>query len=198
MKKLLLLILSALAFSSASAQTEKGTTYWGASIGNVRYNRTQLKENLFSVSLYPTAGKFVTDKLLLGLTANLGYNSAEPSIDTYVRTISYGAVPFARYYFEGTDKHRFFGQLNAGLIWRNSKLKGPYGYGTGKSYTTLYGTGGVALGYNYSLTPGAALEATAGYNRNGSSNQFYIGTLDIRAGFAIFLPTRQAALVPTE
>ena len=192
MKKLLLLALGGLASTTASAQTEKGATYLGASLGNLRYSRTKQKDNIFSVSLYPTVGKFVADRLLLGLTANLGYNSSEPGFDSYARTITYGAVPFARYYFAGMDKHRFFGQLNAGIIWQNRKYKGPFG--SGESYTTNYSTVGAALGYNYFLTPGAALEVTAGYNKN----RFYNGTFDIRAGLAIFLPSRQAAVTPSE
>jgi len=197
MKKLLLLALGGLAFTTASAQTEKGTTYWGASLGDLRYSRSSQRNSNFAVSLYPTAGKFVADKFLLGVTANLGYNRSESTgyYDSSVRTIVYGAVPFARYYFAGVDKHRFFGQLNAGLVWLNTKEQGAFG--TGGSYTRSYGIVGLALAYNYFLTPGAALEATAGYNRNGVSGQSN-GTFNIRAGLAIFLPSRQAATVPTE
>jgi outer membrane protein len=149
------------------------------------------------VSLYPTVGKFVADKFLLGVTADLGYRNSkrEGFYDSSVRQITYGAVPFARYYIAGADKHQLFGQLNAGMVWLNRKLDSSFE--PGGSYTTNYGILGLALGYNYFLTPGAALEATAGYNRNGVDGRSN-GTFNIRAGLAIFLPSRQAAVVPTE
>lgn len=198
MKKVVLLALSGLAFTTASAQTEKGTTYWGTTLGNLRYSRTSQDNSNFAVSLYPTVGKFVTDKFLLGLTADLGYSRSKRGgyYASSLRLISYGAVPFARYYFAGADKHRFFGQLNAGLVWLTTKSEGSFG--TGGTNTSRYGTAGAALGYNYFLTPGVALEATAGYNRNGINTQSFSGTFDIRAGLAIFLPSRQAAVVPAE
>jgi hypothetical protein len=175
MKKLLLLALAGLAFTTASAQTEKGATYWGASLGNLRYSRSSQKNSI---------------------TADLGYSNSKSNAyyDSSIRSIRYGAVPFARYYIAGADKHQFFGQLNAGLVWFNRKDKGSFGSG---SSTTNYGIVGLALGYNYFLTPGAALEATAGYNRNGVNGNSN-GTFDIRAGLAIFLPSRQAATAPSE
>lgn len=196
MKKLLLLALSGLAFTTASAQTEKGTTYWGASLGNLRYSKVKQQNSNFAVSLYPTVGKFVADKFLLGVTADLGYSNSkrEGFYDSSTRQITYGAVPFARYYVAGADKHRLFGQLNAGLVWLNTKNDGAFGSG---SRTSRYGTAGLAVGYNYFLTPGAALEATAGYNRSGVEGNSN-GVFSIRAGLAIFLPSQQAASVPTE
>lgn len=176
------------------AQTEKGSKYLGVSIGNIGYSK---KDNLSSIgaTLTPSVGVFVTDDLLVGAGLQLGYQGSKFDSNTEDRTyrdLYYGLSPYIRYYFAGTSPHRFFGQLGGGIIWNNyyNKVESSSTSSTFKS-SSHSATAGAALGYNYFLTPGAALEVTASYNRFGIGNSNASnGGLSITAGFAVFLPSK--------
>jgi outer membrane protein len=176
------------------AQTEKGSKFIGVSIGNIGYQ----KDNYFSsigADLNPSAGVFVTDNLLLGSGLQVGYRRTKSngnSSNYTNRTISYGISPFARYYFSGAATHRFFGQVSGGVARYNQRRESddyvsPGGVSRDNS---TYFTYGGALGYNYFLTPGAALEVTAGYNRFGFDERSTNGSFNIQAGVAVFLPSK--------
>lgn len=135
---------------------------------------------------------FVADNFLLGATLPVGYSSYKPgnlSGDYSTRLLQYGISPFARYYIPGTSPHRFFGQLNAGIIGQTVWAPNYYD-GSRDNTTNSYLTYGAAIGYNYFLTPGAALEVSAGYSRNDGNLGPAAGALDVRAGFSIFLPSK--------
>lgn len=194
MKKLLLLGIACALSASAMAQTEKGSKYLGVSIGNIGYNK---KDNFSSVgvTLTPSAGVFVTDDLLVGTGLQLGYQRSkfESNIeDRTNRNLSYGLSPYVRYYFAGTSPHRFFGQLSGGILWNNgyNKIESGSASSTFKN-TSHSATASAGFGYNYFLTPGAALEVTANYGRFGIGNSNNSnGGLSINAGFAVFLPSK--------
>ncbi|WP_375435862.1 hypothetical protein [uncultured Hymenobacter sp.] len=204
MKTLLLLGLGCVLTTSATAQAQKGTRYLGASIGSFSYSH-EYDRNSFSAALVPTGGLFLTNRLLLGSEVQLGYsllrfrNRNSSALNYRRRVFSYGFAPVARYYFNSTGPHRFFGQLSAGVFWLNSRnndsILGSY---DGRSQTQNYAKAGITLGYNYFVTPGAALEVTAGYSHTSSLAAFNTGFLDVRAGFAVFLPSKQAATVPAQ
>lgn len=200
-KKLLLASLLGTALTvPALAQTEQGSKLIGVNVGNLSY-RSSNQNNSLSAALYPSAGVFVTNNLLLGSSVSLSYyrqHFTNYFQDYRSRTFSYGLAPFARYYVPGSGRHRFFGQISAGVqrssIWVENKSD----IGPGKQHDIYREvTYGGALGYNYFITPVAALEVTAGYGRNTNGPNPTTGTLDVRAGFSLFLPSRKAAAVPT-
>jgi len=187
---------------AAIAQTEKGTKFLGASVGNLSY-RTEDNSIYISAAIYPSVGVFVVDNLLLGSNLRLGYERSrnEGSLGDFERrTIVYGLSPFVRYYFAGSNAHRFFGQISGGITWYNTKIKDRYTTGNLINRTSKedFSTFGGALGYNYFLTPSAALEVTAGYTRDTNGPSPATGVLDIRAGFVVFLPSKKAATAPTQ
>ncbi|UYZ61993.1 autotransporter outer membrane beta-barrel domain-containing protein [Hymenobacter weizhouensis] len=198
MKKLLLLAVSSTLALPTLAQTEQGSKLIGVSVGGLAY-RTDKKNNNFSATLYPSMGVFVANNLLVGSNVLLGYQRLrfETSFaDQTSRSFSYGLTPFARYYVPGTGRHRFFGQLSAGVHWnsyRSRKESVNQPIETSRQTIRSFTYGG-ALGYNYFLSQNAALEVTAGYNRYSQKpgNGSY-GDLDIQAGFSIFLPSKKAA-----
>ncbi|QNH62031.1 outer membrane beta-barrel protein [Hymenobacter sediminicola] len=202
MKKILLVGLGCTLATAAMAQTEKGARFIGANVGDLSYSRG--KQNFgnsrFSVSLYPSVGVFVANNFLLGANLELGYSSVKSgnlSGDYSTRVLQYGVSPFARYYLPGASAHRFFGQVSAGVLGQTAWYPNYYD-GARQSSTNFAGRFGVAVGYNYFLTPGAALEVVAGYGHNSSRNAFSSGALDVRAGFSIFLPSKSTAAAPTE
>ncbi|UOQ66575.1 outer membrane beta-barrel protein [Hymenobacter volaticus] len=196
MKKLLLLSIACAISASAMAQTEKGAKYIGVNIGGVNYQNNKNGSSI-GAALLPSAGVFVADNLLVGTGIQLSYlrNNSKPkgaTEDNISRHIQYGLSPSVRYYFAGTNPHRFFGQLSGGIAWSNQYQKYQVNSETISSSTTShYATASAALGYNYFLTPGAALEVTAGYTRNGiGESDFNYGQVVVSAGFAIFLPSK--------
>ncbi|WP_188557870.1 outer membrane beta-barrel protein [Hymenobacter glacieicola] len=198
MKKILLLGLSSMLVGTAFAQTEKSSTYLGANVGNLSY-RNDGGSNELAVNVYPTAGIFLADNLLLGTGVQVGYErlSFDNSTQKYRgHTTTLGLLPFVRYYLPGTGSHRFFGQAQGGVVWTSSRVTIDYNTGEdderkAKSHDSAFGA---ALGYNYFLTPGAALEITAGYRRDTNGPERTIGLLDIRAGLAVFLRGKQATI----
>lgn len=192
MKKLFLLGIACAMSASSMAQTEKGTKYLGVNIGNVSYYDIDEVTNV-GASLTPSAGVFVADNLLLGSSLPLLYNrsnSKNGSGETINRTISYGLAPYVRYYFAGSDAHRFFGQVSGGFSRLNYYYKSTLASPTVRRDNNHSFNYGGALGYNYFLTPGAALEVIASYNRVDSNTQQSRGSLGISAGFAVFLPSK--------
>jgi hypothetical protein len=188
MKKVFLLGVCGVVCTSAMAQTTKGSKFIGVNVGNISYAHDR-NSNSIEVMLFPSAGIFLADDFLLGSSVTLSYSRLHydnPSQDYTGRTISYGLAPFARYYFAGTTPHRFFGQASVGIARSNIKIESN---GTRK-YSTTDKNFAVGLGYNYFLTPGAALEVIAGYGRDTNGSNATIGYLDVRAGFSVFLPSR--------
>lgn len=213
MKKTSLLIVSSLLLATAAtAQTEKGARFIGANVGNLSYSQAN-KNTSFTVSLFPSAGVFVADNFLIGTSLPLSYGSQHNKTTTQdytFRSIDFGLSPFARYYLPGTAKHRFFGQLQVGVTNSSYRLDDEGFYtGSGGQLITYqnkqrrnntYGSYGASLGYNYFLTPSAALELIASYNRYGqgtsdASGPFSnsSGNFGIAAGFTVFLPSKGTA-----
>ena len=200
MKKILFVgLLTAVAARPAVAQTDKGAKYLGVGVGGLNYSRSAYSRGL-SATLFPSAGLFVADNVLLGTDLRLGYaqiTSKYPRGSYAYRTVSYGLAPFARFYVPSTSRHRFFGQLSVGATWTDmrTKLEGAnVGVGPATRYQhDNYQTAGLALGYNYFLSPHAALEVTAGYALRRYNNPVRTtGAFDIRAGFSIFLPSKKS------
>ena len=197
MKKILLVGLGCALATATSAQTEKGAQFIGANVGDLSYSRGNQNygNSRFSVSLFPSVGVFVANNFLLGANLELGYSSIKSgnsSGDYSSHVLQYGVSPFARYYLPSTSAHRFFGQVGAGVLGQTAWYPNYYD-GERQSSTNFAGSLGVAVGYNYFLTPGAALEVVAGYGYNSNRNAFSSGALNVRAGFSIFLPSKGTA-----
>ncbi|UPL49301.1 outer membrane beta-barrel protein [Hymenobacter sublimis] len=199
------ILVGMLAASSAAAQTEKGHTYLRLSAGNLSYSNQDQNQfgneyrQIFG-SLYPAVSRFVADNFLVGAEIPLRYGHTRyeeafiqiPGVRS-ASQVDVGLGPFVRYYLPGTSNHRFFGQLNGSLGWQRQRQISTDDYPTGTrtikfERTIDYQTYGAALGYNYFITPGAALEVAAGYVRSTLGPDRTNGSLDIRAGIAVVLP----------
>lgn len=205
MKTLLLLGLGCALATSATAQTEKGARYIGANVGNLSYSRDD-KNNSFLVTLTPLAGVFVADNFLLGAGLPISYSRGHfetPFQKSTRRDIAIGLSPFARYYLPGTSAHRFFGQVQGAYARSNSRYQSDGTYTASGGQVVIikedqrsrssYHSFGASLGYNYFLTPGAALEVVASYNRSNYSQSNSTGAFGLSAGFAVFLPSKGTA-----
>ena len=165
MKKLLLsLTLVASLSVVATAQTEKGGWIVGAQAANVSYNTTA---DIFTLTLSPQAGYFVADNFAIGANLRISMSNATGSNTVWA------IGPFARAYFGGTEKSKFYAQANTGLV--------------GMSGATAYNLG-ATLGHTYFITRNVGLETALGYNYSDSTNGgMGSSDLGLNLGFQIYL-----------
>ncbi len=138
MKKLFFcLLISGLAFTSLTGQTERGNLLLGGNAGiNLRTNENTDDFN-FTLNLSPRVGLFLIDNLAVGARAS-GSIQKFANIDGINTQLVIG--PFARYYF-----HNLFVETNFGLN------RGDFDVGFG-------------LGYAIFISPNVALEPIANLN----------------------------------
>ncbi|AMP99953.1 hypothetical protein AY601_3080 [Pedobacter cryoconitis] len=127
MKKLVTLaMLSAFALA-VNAQTEKGKTIAGGSIGysNSKSSNNAMESKQNSLTLLPSIGYFVKDNLALGLGIGYSRLTEEGSEKTQYllnqkNTTDYFMVsPFIRRYINISDQFKFFGQFSVPMKWGN-------------------------------------------------------------------------------
>ncbi|RTQ53681.1 hypothetical protein EJV47_02795 [Hymenobacter gummosus] len=192
MRKTLLLLAALGAALPTLAQTERGTTLLGLTGGSLEFSRRDSYRNT-SIALHPTLGRFLADNLVLGAAVDLEYYRFRSGSNAFQRAFGYGISPFVRYYVVGQGRHQVFAEVGSNLTWYKVRNENVPPFGSTSRYTSrVLGYHG-ALGYNFFLTPTAALEASAGYRRYGKddvSNRR--GELDVRLGFSMFLPAKAA------
>jgi hypothetical protein len=194
---------------SARAQTERGSKLLGLSAGNFTYTDQAGPDYDLTGALYPSVGWFVVDRLALGAELRLsydrnrsGYVSVDGPIVRTSRIWGLGLAPFARYYLVDASKHKLFVQASGEytrFLQRNTTEE----VGRQKPYGNSFGYNGsgwsAGAGYNYFVSPNVALEARAGYRRDRQNSFIGIGgqgSLDVRLGFSVFLPSGQTTATP--
>jgi len=190
-------IISCLSMASMDAQMKKGDFILGADIGSGFVPKASeglfglnfgLDEGAgFNVGISPRAGYFVSDRVLLGSTVNLGYNKSPEINGQAVETTIYGIQGLFRYYFRPADlavddapkKGIFFLETNAGLNGFNVSGRNPQ---TGVVV-------GFGPGYALFISDNVALELTGKYRyglAGGDINTFQ-QTLSLNVGVQIYL-----------
>lgn len=187
MKKLSFLMLLLLAsISFAHAQTEKGGLMVGGTGG---LNFLDLSEEtgagtIFSFSIAPNVGYFVTDGLAVGAAVGLGFSNNDNSNSS---NFSFG--PFARYYINlGDAALKPF--ATAGVGFSRSTFNPDQGDKVTRDGTSLQ----LGIGATYFLTRNVGLEAILGYNNineksdlSGFESENKFSNIGLNFGFQIFL-----------
>ncbi|MCU0437008.1 MAG: porin family protein [Raineya sp.] len=130
MKKINLLtiaIIFATAMSSF-AQTSKGTLFIGGGLGFTSKSEKEKTsssttdgDKIFSYSINPGVGYFISDKLALGLDFGFtGENSTSTQniivpVEVELKTTLFNITPYARYYWMVGDNFGFTGTLGVGI-----------------------------------------------------------------------------------
>ncbi|WP_051292619.1 hypothetical protein [Olivibacter sitiensis] len=132
--------------SVGRAPIQAGNWMVGGALGSLGYG---FESESFNINLNPRAGYFISDGIVIGLGANLGFATHPDTENDW----TYSVAPFVRYFFpEGASSTgRFFGQVGAGI--------GGSRGGSGVSFA-----GDLGLGYAHFITESVALEAVVGYN----------------------------------
>ena len=160
MKKIILTVAAVFAFGFANAQDKTESTGEGFAKGNVFLTGAigfgsektgDVKSSSFTFA--PAAGFFVTSNIAIG--ARLGFTSMTdenpPAND--VKTTTFDAEVFGRYYFTPASKFSMFGELNVGLGTNKIDNGGPTDYDTQTVHANL------GAGMSYFLSNHWAIEA---------------------------------------
>jgi len=196
-----LFLLIALA---SSAQFKKGMRMTGVSVGSSFFNIGKSdysfpppttgytnSDNSFGISLNPSMGWFISDKVAIGTLLNMAYNH-DKSFDvsngtTFDQTISnsfnIGIGGFARNYFKSSGSFMPFGQFNLNFGIGSSNKNG-FSYSgnnkstyNGKSSGDFYVNTGLAGGFTKMLNDHTGLDIFVGYTYSFSKNTFKTTTL---------------------
>ena len=149
MKNIFTFLILLVSMTSLSAQIQKGTVLLG---GTVAFQNISVEgSGVTIVNLAPTAGFFLSDRFALG--ASLGMSLLVNNGGNFT---SFGLAPYARYYFNGSGKARFFGEASIGISSDKSE-----GF---DALNTLQL--GLALGADFFLNDNVAIEGSLGYVRS--------------------------------
>ncbi|MBB6500023.1 outer membrane beta-barrel protein [Pedobacter cryoconitis] len=130
MKKILTMAALCVVALAAHAQTEKGKTIVGGTIGysNTKFDYSDHIDETTKLTLLPSIGYFVKNNLALGLgigySNSRGNNSSNLSGNMSARqnADNFQISPYARYYVNISEKFKFFSQLSIPVEWGNSKI----------------------------------------------------------------------------
>lgn len=191
-----LLIAIMIMFSGTSyAQTEKGNWLVGGGL-NFGYSSAESTSSIstsessnISYTLFPTAGYFIADNLVVGTAMSVSGNRHEfdDDDDRVGRGSSWEVGPFARYYL---DNNIFFsGRLGYG----RSSQKTDVTIGTVESDSDIF-TYSLAAGYAFFFNESISLEPQLSYTRishnsefEGSDTEYNSGSILFSVGFNIYL-----------
>lgn len=195
------LLLVTVSLSISTAQTEKGRWTVGAQVGDINYSRnpSSYRSRTFRVSLSPSAGYFVADNFVVGLTLPVDYSHYQVSVVpnsalNFAEVIStqVGLAPFARLYI-GKAKLRPFVDASVGYSqqWFSStnfnSSQETRLTGRALNYSA---SAGVAYFINRSLSLDASLRYSGGdqLNQTGFASDYsQPGTFGLNVGFRLFL-----------
>lgn len=102
--------------------------------GSVRFNTSNSEDNgtttpqkvsNYNLDLIPSVGKFLSEKLAIGLALNVSLtgNKTAVNTETISKSSGIGIRPFLRYYALKWNKFSIYGQGNIGLDFYNSSVE---------------------------------------------------------------------------
>ena len=195
MKKVMMSALALTLVITATAQNKKGNWLVGASLGSGSFGFGKSESsyslsptvsksdyNSFSLAIFPSIGKYITDKAVIGIEPSIGFYSSKSdgssSTSSATSTTKYSYPyfsigPFGRFYFgKLNEKGMPFGQVNFGITFYPG-LETTYTYSGPSPYTqkTKYENYvpwnvGARLGYEHFLNNVIGIQYYIGYSHN--------------------------------
>jgi outer membrane protein len=160
--KIVLIALFSLFYVSLNAQLFIGGSFGlHGSGGNTDDGTTTTdKTSSFGFSISPRVGKFLTEKVAVGLEVDFNYNhSKTPGVNEVISNSStIGFSPFLRYYVISFNKFSVFGQGNVGLSFSGSSTKTNGTSNDGPKITRI--SLNIAPGLAYDLSDKLSLETS--------------------------------------
>lgn len=163
----------------AADAIQQGNWMVGGSLGSTGFN---FSTETYNLTLEPSAGYFITERIALGAQAIVGLTAYDGG-----SAFNYGLTPFVRYYFpEGASPTgRWFGEAKVGFAGSD--------YEDNIEDEPISVLLGIRGGYSHFVARNVALEASLGYTYskadiNASSSTSGLG---ITLGFQIYLEGRR-------
>lgn len=156
MKKIILSILTLVAFGTANAQEEsngfgfsQGNIFIEGNFGFSSSNNKNTEDKVNSFNFNPKAGYFISDDLAIGLDLAFRSNKTENAGTDVSKSSTVGFGAFARYYFLDLGaRFKTYGEFGVGYATSNDKIADV------KTNTLGVGAG---LGINYFVTENIAI-----------------------------------------
>jgi len=162
------------------------------------------KSTVYTFSLDPSIGKFLSEKVAAGFSLNIAFEggTSGPNPETKFKTSTIGASPFFRYYAIKWNKFSVFGQGNIGFMFSNTsettagtKSDGPkdsryyfsiypgLSYDIGDKLQLQTSINILSFGYSYHVTKdGSGESRTSGFRMGaGLNNIVSVGNISIGA-----------------
>tara|TARA_R110002012_G_scaffold263456_1_gene446210 strand:- start:37580 stop:38107 length:528 start_codon:yes stop_codon:yes gene_type:complete len=173
MKNILIFIITLFSFLTTNAQITKGNWMVG---GTGSFYSAQLKDNNMTsnslgLELRPNLGFFMIDKFAVGIAPLFAYNKPENGSSV----LSYGAGPYARYYFlKAENRINVLTHVGYSYFANNN---------ANDNSTALDFKAGPVLFFNSSV----ALEMTVNYSLNNLNSSTKYNIFSLGLGFQIHL-----------
>ena len=138
--KVFLIAFCSFAFISLNAQVFVGGSAGFNTSNNKLEGSTARESSSYNLNLRPNAGKFLSEKLAIGLALDISLTGSKTDLNTETITKSsgIGVNPFLRYYAIKWNKFSVFGQGNIGVEFSNSSVKSGGTTSDGPKQTSTY------------------------------------------------------------
>lgn len=124
--KILLVVIFSFYYFIANAQIFVGGNFsLNTTSDNSDNGTTKTKSSNFNIDFSPMAGKFLSEKIAVGVALDLSFSGMNSGVnnDLVERMSTIGINPFLRYYAVKWNKFSIFGQGNIGLAFSGSTVK---------------------------------------------------------------------------
>jgi hypothetical protein len=177
------------------AQFVKGSKLVEGGIGSINYNKTKATiqtyglpdekydNTEFAITFSPRVGFFITRSLVIGTTLGITYDhnqtiglngqTGQKYFKSKIDITELDCLPFARYYFPGKGKTRFYGQVGGGvlIVLATDSKRENYDYDGNVTSTTklncrkkpLAVSWEALVGINHFVSENVAINAGLGY-----------------------------------
>lgn len=183
------------------AQNKKGNWLVGGTFGSGSFSSfksessyslapgvSKSKSNSFSINFYPSIGKYITDKAVIGIEPGIGFyssksdgsNTASSATNTSKSSYPYFSIgPFGRFYFGSlSEKGMPFAQVNFGINFYPG-YESEYSSSGGTAYTQKYSnyrpwSAGVRVGYEHFFNSAVGIQYYIGYSHSSTDYDYEV------------------------
>lgn len=156
--KVFLIAICSFVFINLNAQVFVGGSAGFNTSNNNDAGTTPRKSSSYNLNLRPNVGKFLSEKLAIGLALDISLSGSKTdgNPETITNSSGIGVNPFLRYYAVTWNKFSIYGQGNIGMEFSNSSVKSGGTTNDGPKQTRTYLN--IFPGLSYDISEKLSLE----------------------------------------